>query len=161
MALTPLLPPGYSQLEDSCVQPLSDLARRNLMIETDVLCAMALGLGIEDLISIYTVQFPVARQYERQTYYDRKGMIVFTVSKGLTGVGFPRRGSGRGTSKTTGWEDIAAQKTGTVSRTFLDDTLPDGPLERTVTYEAPFERCNRVEDYRIAWEFFQKAGIGA
>jgi hypothetical protein len=35
---------------------------------------------------------------------------VFTASKGLTGVGFPQKGSGRGANKTTGWEDIAAVK---------------------------------------------------
>lgn len=45
---------------------------------------------------------------------------------------------------------------GTVSRTIVDDTLPGGPFERTITYEAPFDRCDRVEDYRVAWEFFEK-----
>ena len=40
---------------------------------------------------------------------------------------------------------------GTVSRTILDDTLPGGPVERTITYQAPFDRCDRVEDYRGGW----------
>ncbi len=158
---TPLTQPDCYRCEEIEVRPLSDLARRNLTIELDVLCAMALGLNIAELVSIYTVQFPVARQYEKQTFYDAKGMIVFTVSKGLTGVGFPRKGSGRGPSKTTGWEDIADQKSGAVSRTILDDTLPGEPVERTITYEAPFDRCDRVVDYQIAWDFFEKEGIGA
>ncbi len=68
--------------------------------------------------------------------------------------GFPRKGTGRGANKTTGWEDIADMTSGTVSRTIVDDTLPGGPVERTITYEAPFDRCDRVEDYRVAWEFF-------
>gem|GEM_PF-1941651 len=86
---------------------------------------------------------------------DRNGRIVLTGSKGLTGVGFPRKGSGRGANKTTGWEDIAAMTTGSVSRTIIDDTLPGGPVERIITYEAPFDRCDRVGDYRVVWEFFK------
>jgi len=96
------------------------------------------------------------QQYERDTWYDRNGRIVFTASKGLTGVGFPRKGSGRGANKTTGWEDIADMKTGNVSRTIIDDTLPGGPVERTITYEAPFDRCDRVKDYRVVWDYFEK-----
>ena len=83
---------------------------------------------------------------------DRNGRIVFTASKGLTGVGFPRKGSGCGPNKTTGWEDIADMKSGSVSRTIIDDTLPGGPVERTITNVAPFDRCDRVVDYRVAWQ---------
>ena len=39
---------------------------------------------------------------------------------------------------------------GTVTRRVTDDTLPGGPIERTVTYHAPFDRCNREQDYRMA-----------
>ena len=132
----------------------TDYARRQALVEIDVLVAQALGLTLDELITIYRVQFPVMQQYERDTWYDRNGRIVFTASKGLTGVGFPRKSSGRGANKTTGWEDIASMTSGTVSRTIIDDTLPGGPVERTITYEAPFDRCDRVEDYRVAWEFF-------
>jgi hypothetical protein len=97
---------------------------------------------------------PELQQYERDTWYDRNGRIVFTASKGLTGVGFPRKGSGRGPNKTTGWEDISDMTTGTVSRSIIDDTLPGGPVERTITYEAPFDRCDRVGDYRVVWSWF-------
>ena len=50
-----------------------------------------LGRSSEELITIYRVQLPVMQQYERDTCYDRNGRIVFTASKGLTGVGFPQR----------------------------------------------------------------------
>jgi len=139
----------------------TDYARRQALVEIDVLVARALKLTLEELITIYRVQFPVMQQYERDTWYDRNGRIVFTASKGLVGVGFPRKGSGRGANKIAGWEEIADMTSGTVSRTIIDDTLPGGPVERTITYEAPFDLCDRVKDYRVAWEFFEKEGIGA
>jgi hypothetical protein len=53
-------------------------------------------------------------------------------------------------------EDIADMTSGTVSRTIVDDTLPGGPVEPTITYEAPFDRCDRVAEYRVAWEVFER-----
>jgi len=68
---------------------------------------------------------------------------------------------------------------GTITRTVVDDTIADyryaygtfrkngmeyhcpcpdhlepieGPVERDITYIAPFTRCNREEDYRIVWQ---------
>ncbi len=133
----------------------TDYTRRQALVEIDVLVAQALGLTLEELITIYRVQFPVMQQYERETWYDSNGRIVFTISKGLTGVGFPRKGKGRGSSKQIGWEDIKDMTTGTVSRTILDDTLPGGPLERTITYVGPWSQCDRVEDYRVAWDYIK------
>jgi hypothetical protein len=130
----------------------SDYARRQALVEIDVLVAQALGLSLDELITIYRVQFPVMQQYERDTWYDMNGRIVFTNSKGLTGVGFPRKGKGRGTHKEIGWEGIKDMTSGSVSRTILDDTLPGGPVERTITYAAPWVKCDRVEDYRVSWE---------
>ena len=50
-----------------------------------------------------------------------------------------------------------------------DDTLPptvplrpgeqwlgeDGKRLRTIVYEAPFVKCDRIEDYRLAWKHFE------
>jgi hypothetical protein len=124
----------------------TDYERRQALIEIDVLTAMALGLTLEELKTIYRVQFPVLRQYEADTWYDRNGRIVFTASKGLTGVGFTR----------SEWEPIKTMKSGSVSRTIMDDTLPGGPRERTIVYEAPFDRCNRVNDYEVVWTAFSE-----
>ncbi len=130
----------------------TDYERRQALVEIDVLAAMALGLTLDELITIYRVQFPVMRQYEKDTWYDQNGRIVFTISKGLVGVGFPRKGK----KGEQGWEDIKDMKTGTVERTIIDDTMPGGPIERTIIYEAPFDRCDREEDYHTAWEAFEK-----
>jgi hypothetical protein len=152
----------------------SDYARRMALVEIDVLVAQALGLTLDELLLIYRVQFPVMQGYERDTWYDMQGRIVFTNSKGLVGVGLPRKGS-RSTPKTRitrpdgtvkegnhGWEDLHNDGVflvpdGTrVEMTVTDDTLPGGPRQVTRTFVAPFARANREDDYRTAWAFFER-----
>lgn len=133
----------------------TDYARRQALVEIDVLVAQAMGLTLEELQTIYRIQFPVMQQYEKETFYDQNGRIVFTVSKGLSGVGFPRKKS-PSTGIDIGWEDICDMSTGTVSRTIIDDTLPGGPVEREIVYYAPFDRCDRESDYATAWAEFER-----
>jgi hypothetical protein len=168
----------------------SDFERRQALMEIDVLVSMALDLTLEELLTIYRVQFPVMRQYERETHYDQNGRMIFTPSKGLVGVGFPRKPSkkddpveveyldGTMESKHLGWEDICPDPAPTengrrvnyadgnsygklkipdgtkIHRTIMDDTLPGGPREKTITYVAPFYLPDREEDYRVAWNVF-------
>ena len=144
----------------------TDYARRQALVEIDVLASMALGLTLEELLTIYRVQFPVMRQYESDTWYDSNGRIVFTSSKGLPGVGLPRKARKQDTEFglitlerkesgiALGWEDIRAMKEGIVTRWITDDTLPGGPVERVIEYHAPFDRCDRADDYRAAWDEF-------
>ncbi|WP_136797073.1 class I SAM-dependent DNA methyltransferase [Desulfosediminicola ganghwensis] len=131
----------------------TDYARRQALVEIDVLTAMALDLTLDELKTIYRVQFPVMRQYESDTWYDRNGRIVFTCSKGLPGVGYPRN---KTKTEPIGWNDIKDMQSGTVERTIIDDTQPGGPKERTIVYEAPFDRCDREKDYEIVWASFVK-----
>ena len=142
-------------------------SRRQAMVEIDVLTAKALNLTLDELLTIYRVQFPVMRQYEADTYYDANGRIVFTTSKGLPGVGLPRkaiRGDDSYTIDTTslqatntalGWEDIRDLETGTIRRQITDNTQPGGPVQREITYVAPFVRCDRNQDYQAAWDAFE------
>jgi len=124
----------------------SDYERRQALVEIDVLTAMALDITLDELKTVYRVQFPVLRQYESDTWYDQNGRIVFTCNKGLTGVGFSR----------PEWNEIKDMKSGTVERTITDDTLPGGPRERTIVYKAPFDRCDREKDYEIVWAEFER-----
>lgn len=136
----------------------TDYSRRQALVEIDVLVSMALGLTLEELCTIYRIQFPVLRQNENDTWYDRNGRIVFTCSKGLPGVGFPRKAKPK-EGEPIGWEDIKNMQSGTVSRIVTEDYLPGGPRQRTIVYEAPFDRCDREEDYATAWREFEQRGI--
>lgn len=145
----------------------ADFERRQALLEIDVLVAIELGMTLQELITIYRVQFPVMQQYERETYYDQNGRIVFTPSKGLVGVGLSRNVAnsdphvkieypdGRVENRPLGWSEAIDLPAGTkIHRTVEDDTLPSGPCQKTITYVSPWYLPNREEDYRIAWEVF-------
>ena len=109
------------------------------------------------------------RQYGADTWYDAAGRIVFTVSKGLPGVGLPRRairgdaawtlrrpGGLAESDEALGWEDVCGLREGVITRRITDDTLPGGPVERLIEYHAPFDRCDREQDYQTAWAAFRR-----
>ena len=126
----------------------TDYERRQALVEIDVLTAMALGMTLEQLKTIYRIQFPVLQQYEADTWYDANGRIVFTTNRSLVGVGFDRKE----------WEgSVKGAPAGKVfTREIEDDTMPGGPVKRTIEYVAPFDKCDREQDYETAWKFFEK-----
>ena len=168
-------------VEDSRLKPFGQLTeqwkwetplrnyfeRRQALVEIDVIAAMALGLSLEDLEMIYTIQFPVLQQNEADTWYDARGQIVFTCSKGLTGVGLDRKGNARQGS--LGWEDIRGaaitdsegkivgyQGTAPTHVHTIDPAKSELYGGQQQTFYAPYTRCDRIDDYRTAWAHFEK-----
>ncbi len=142
----------------------TDYERRQALVEIDVLTAMALGMTLQQLKTIYRIQFPVLQSYEADTWYDANGRIIFTNNRSLTGVGFTRpewENAGavqpikRGDAQ---WDGIMKHAPAgyVFARTITDDTMPGGPVQRTIEYAAPFDRCDREQDYETAWKFFEE-----
>lgn len=136
--------------------------RRQALVEIDVIAAMALGLSLQDLEMIYTIQFPVLQQNENDTWYDAEGKIVFTCSKGLTGVGLDRKRNVK--TGMLGWEDIRGEQIdeNTYAGTSPTHTHTIDPAKSELyggqqqTFVAPYTRCDRIADYRTAWAHFEK-----
>ena len=100
-----------------------------------------------ELQTIYRLYFPVLKQYEDDTWYDRNGRVVYS-NKGAYAKNSLKRDE---------FDKIRDEQNGFVKTiTVSDDTLPDGPIEREISFVAPYDRCDRVEDYRVAWAFFEE-----
>lgn len=136
--------------------------RRQALVEIDVIAAMALGISLQDLEMIYNIQFYVLQQNEADTWYDAEGKIVFTCSKGLSGVGLDRKRTGR--NGVPGWEDIRGEQLdeNTYAGLFPTHTHTIDPKKSELyggqqqTFVAPYTRCDRIADYRRAWAHFEK-----
>jgi hypothetical protein len=126
--------------------------RRWALVEIDVIVAMAFRLSLQELILIYEVQFPVLQENEDDTWYDARGNIIFTCNKGLTGVGLDR----------PEWERIS-EEVNSLQRKLKDGeayahTITKSELYQgqQITYYSPFDKCDRIEDYKKAWAHFKK-----
>lgn len=114
------------------------------LIELDVLVAMIYKISLDELIQIYSVQFAVEMQNDLETYYDQSGKIVFTNNKSLSSIGVDR----------SVWNSIKDFQDGeTYEHTIEKNELYHG---EEVTYHAPFEKCDRVEDYKTVWAHFEE-----
>ena len=140
----------FSNLADSWTYetPLrTEYSRRQALVELDVLVAMALGMTLADLIDIYRFTFPVFKSYEDDTWYDQTGRVVFSAKKAYNKISLTR----------DEFDKIRDEQDGFVKTiTVSDDTLPEGPITRDISFVAPYDRCDRIEDYRVAWAFFEK-----
>ncbi len=158
----------FSNLKPEWVRSFAlrtDYERRQALVEIDVLIAMSLGMTIDQLKTIYKIQFPVLQTYESDTWYDANGRIAFTNnSQGLRDIGFTRpewenknviKPVKCGNEK---WDGVLKNAPAgyVFTRTINDDTMPGGPIQRTIEYVAPFDRCDREQDYETAWEFFEE-----
>lgn len=146
----------------------SDLMRRQALLELDVLTAQAMGLELDDLLTLYRLRFRVMRDYEANTWYDQKGRIVFTNNSALPSVGLPRKKRAKDAdegityrkngydvdSGGLGFEDVKDMKDGYVEKTFPDISMSDEPMMTTIKYVAPFFQMDREADYKCAWRTF-------
>jgi len=123
----------------------SDYARRQALLEIDVMVAMALHLTLEELLQIYRLVFPVMRSYEDNTWYDQRGRMVWS----------PRTGKGLQMNRKE-WESHRTMQSGTLAEEIEDNTLRGGPQTRTLEYVAPFTQPDLEDDYRQAWQYFEK-----
>lgn len=141
----------------------SHYERRQALVEIDVLVAMELDMNLSQLKEIYRLQFPVLKSNETDTWYDISGRIVFS-SKGYGDLIYKRpEWENAGVVQPvccgdTSWDGVMKNAPAgyVFSRTINDDTQPGGPVERTIEYVAPFDRCDREQDYEAAWKFFEE-----
>ena len=122
-----------------------DYARRQLMIEIDVLVAMGLGLKLEQLLTMYEIQFSTLKSHEANTWYDEEGKIVFTNNRSLSNVGVDRKT----------FEDNCGMNSGQIEK-IVTDTTNGTATDRNIRYIAPFVKCDRTSDYIEVWHTFQE-----
>ena len=53
------------------------------------------------------------------------------------------------------WKKILAENPSELTCAAVDDTQPGGRQTITRTFEGPFDTCDRVEDYKRAWAYFE------
>lgn len=119
--------------------------RRWALVEIDALAALELGLTADELCTIYRTQFPVLREYERNTYYDKNGRIAFTTNRGLPGIGLDRK-------QFELWQQSLTEGT-ELPNDF--DTKGLEPMERADGTKF-FEVRDREADMRHAYSVFEK-----
>ena len=128
----------------------SALARRQALVELDVLAARGLGLSLEELQTMFRISFTTLRKYDGGTWYDQNGRVVFTCQNKAGGV--PRKV----------WEqELLPRKDEpdyTYSHTEADQAFTDAKTARTTVYAAPFFTMDRERDYEVAWNRLQGGG---
>ncbi|WP_242974535.1 Eco57I restriction-modification methylase domain-containing protein [Lacrimispora amygdalina] len=124
----------------------NDYQRRQALLELDVLVAMELGMTLEQLKTIYKVQFPVMQMYEQDTWYDQEGKIVYTNSRSINGIGCSKEE----------WNSHVRIETMPVEIENKAGYLGDEEVLFKKLYIPPFFKCNRLSDYEEAWHHFEK-----
>lgn len=145
------------QWKDECGLRI-DYARRQALVELDALAALALNLTEEELVTIYRVQFPVLRQYERENLYDQSGRLV---PRGVLDVANRYNidihqplplASFRGPAEVVG--EVKTPGLGMTGGILWEDPKMEPRMTRV--YPPPFTKCDREADMRQAYQVFQE-----
>jgi len=119
----------------------TDFTRRQALIEIDVLVAISLGLSIDELITIYRVQFSVMRGYELIDEYDQKGHHIPNTKRknyGAKEVREARKNWDEASPLTVSWE------------------IDNGLKTLTKKFYPPFTGVDREADYERAYKVFKE-----
>lgn len=120
---------------------ISDIGRRQAVLEIDVIVALALGINLDELITIYNHYFSTFKKYDENDEFDVNGQRL---------PNYVRQSPGRAEMRE--------------AKTIWDGTSPitiswySEPLGRTITktYQPPFSHVDRIEDYRTAYRVFSE-----
>jgi hypothetical protein len=136
----------------------TDRERRMALVELDTLAALALNLTEEELVTIYRVQFPVLRQYERENLYDQTGRLI---PKGVLDLATRNNidiqqplivASFRGPVGVVG--EVETPGLGVTGGIVWEDPKMEPRMKRV--YPPPFTKCDREADMRQAYRAFQE-----
>jgi len=119
----------------------NDLLRRLAQIEIDVLIALSLGLSLNELTQVYSIQFSVLKTYEQLDQFDSKGERLPNTARKEPGAKEVREAlkGQNGTSQVTvSWE------------------IDNGNQRVTKTFYPPFTHVDRIEDYKTAYRVFSE-----
>ena len=132
----------------------TEFSRRWALIEIDVLVARSFGLSLDQLLEVYEIYFPVMQKKESNTYYDGAGNIAWISATGSNNIGLLDADGKKWTR--SAWNEFLASGKNEVSCVVEDDTRPDGPHKVTRRFVGPFTTCDRINDYKIAWNHFER-----
>ena len=120
---------------------ISDIGRRQAVLEIDVLVALALGIELEELVTIYKHYFSTFRKYDENDEFDIFGQRL---------PNYVRQSPGRAEMRKA---KVVWDGTSPITISWYSE-----PLDKTITrtFKPPFAQVDRIEDYRTAYRVFSE-----